>query len=676
MALTDRPAFRRIQESLEQRTGVTVASSARVEALEEAAVEYGAVRRELDMLGWQVMDYFSGRPQEMAFQKRRELAQKARMIWLDDANAGAAVSLMNDFVFGRGVPRPEAADDEVQKVIDEAWDDPDNQLVLTSYDAQVRLGIDLQIQANIFLLLFDEDEGVKLTLLDHDSVENATRDDDNRMRVLYYLARERKVEWDYEQDKPKDNVTSYTEGKVLYYEHWRNVDDLEEAGGKRPEIPEAKQGKGRVYHVAINRTSEMVFGIPEFRRTLRWFSAYNEFLRARVDMAQAAAAFVMKRKVKGTPNQVVKSAAKAMSRESLLGGTTGVGDSPAQQPGRSGKILTENENVSHESMKLDTGSAGAAQDAQTLRSVISAATRFPQHYLGDAGSANLATATAMELPVLKAVESRQEVFEGIFRWFIDRVIEKAVEDGRLSETVEPEAVAIDGGGSMDTVAEAHEDRGEDEEETQRDLSYELSMPNPLRRMMGEFVGAIANIARTFDPNNSNPELSRVLLGLTLGQGLEVENPSDLVDRIFPPGYVDPAIAAAQAAAESAQRNAPGGTPTPAQPGGNTSENPYGAKMKGTNAEDNPYGMSEAVEAIGPLLDRDGEPLPLRLQPHMLMEARFRRALPASAEADTQREVSELDAMWSEDVEAIAADALDRAMLMHGTNGTTPTKGDT
>lgn len=669
MGLADRPGFRRLQEVVERRTGLAVVPEERVSYLEEAATELSATRKELDLLGWTVQDYFSGRPQEMDTAKRRNLAQKARVVWTDDPQAGAAVALLNDFVFGRGVPRPRAADDEVQKVIDEAWDDPDNQLILTSFEAQVLLGTDLQLQANLFLLMFDDgDDGkVKLSVLDHDSVENAVQDSSQRRRVLYYLAKEKKVEWDFDKDRPKQDLGGYNRAKARYYEHWRNVKDVEAANGTVPQIPEGKLGEGRVYHIAINRTGEMVFGIPEMKRTLRWFSAYNEFLKSRVDMAQAAAAFVMKRKVKGTPGQVARLAAKAVSRESILSGNTGVGDAPPQEPGqRGGRIVTENENVSHESLKLDTGASNAQMDGELLQGVLASATRFPRwYYGGDAGS--LAGATAVELPVLKAVEARQEIFEAMFRWFIDRVIEKAVEDGKLDQYLPDEGEIGSGlpeGGEANVYRpqEAHADAQADEERTERDLSYEFSMPSPTRRMMGDLASVIANSARTFDPNNTNIELSRILLTILLGEALEVEDPAKAVERIFPEGYQDPAIAAAQAQQRPPappEAEAPGGAPQ-------GEENPYGAARDASAPEDNPYSHLYEAAAV-PIAGRDGLPLPMHLQPQTVQEAYFRRRLPAGAEASVRSEEEEIESLWSEEVESVVGDALDTALLT-GTNG--------
>ena len=65
---------------------------------------------------------------------------------------------------------------------------------------------------------------------------------------------------------------------------------------------------------------EMTFGVPRMRRTIRWYTAFNEFMAARVDMMQAAAAFIMKKTVKGatTSAQIEKLASKAIRASSDL----------------------------------------------------------------------------------------------------------------------------------------------------------------------------------------------------------------------------------------------------------------------------------------------------------------------------------------------------------------------
>jgi hypothetical protein len=684
----------RIQEAVERRTGQTVVDGERLAALEEAAKEGRALSRELDLLGWTVMDYLSGQPQEVRFEERKKMAQQARMVWAQDPQAGAAVDLSNSFVFGRGVQKPKARDEAVQEVIDEAWDDPDNQLVLTTMEAQVALNTDLELQSNVFLVMFDdgEDGKVKLGLLDHDTVEDVVRDPENRLRILWYLTKTMRRAWDFANDRPAlpDVLGSGRSArKTEYYAHWRNVELAEEDEGREEEVPvppDEKLGVGKVRHVAVNRTSEQAFGVPTMRRTIRWFTAYNDFMKARVDMAQAAAAFIMKRKVQGTPTQLAKLGARAVSRSAPAV------DGPQTGP-RPASMIDENEAVSHENINLNSGAGNAETDGQMIRSQISAATHFPQHYLGDAGSANLATATSMELPVLKHIEGRQEVWEGVFRWFIDRVIEKAVEDGKLdkyADEEEPEEEEVDGEvvepfdysqttlGSPDgapqlpaapvPMRQAHEDQHEDEERTERDLSYEFSMPNPLKRATTDLVTAVSNIAKTFDPNNSNPELSRILLGVVLGEGLEMEDPQGAVERIFPEDYVDPMIAQQQQMMAQQMGQQPPGFPG-ADGQQHGQGNPYGAPMRATPPGAGPMQQASMEDlpndALWDLQWKLGYDHPIAQEARRISEARF-RDLPEGVQVRQRGRMTDLDRLFREEVLAISDEAL--VGLAGNTNG--------
>jgi hypothetical protein len=616
-------------QRLQEATGVTLADPAELEAertiKEAVTTELRATRKDLDLLGWSALDYISGQPADVPVQTRRELAAHARRVWRRDPMAGAAVDLLNDFTFSRGVPAPRARDEEVQVVIDEAWQDVDNVATLTSYAAQVALGTDLSLQSNLFLGVFDDgDDGkVKLTVVPHDSVIDVVRDPDNPMRILYYVVEVNDVAWDFDADQPVSQATGgassgrggyYRPGaggkpsgerKVLYFEHWLNCRALREQNISFPEPPPEKQAAGKMYHIATNRGSEMAFGVPRMERTLRWLTGYNEIVAARVDMAKAAAAFIMKRRITGTKGQVERLAAQAISRKSELG-QAAVAGTGTQIPPAPGSILNENEAVQHEPLKLDSGSSGAMQDAQMIRAQVSAATRWPQHYLGDVGASSLAGATAIELPVLKLVEANQELFENLFRAFIDRVIERAVEVGRLDRAL-PEDVERNETETVQEAAGGAEADAQDEADTERDLSYEFKMPSPMRRMMTDLVSSVQMVATTFDPNNSNLELSRTLLTIVLGEAFEMQDPAEAVDRIFPEGYVDPAVAAAQAQAqipgtEQPDQLGPGneGAPTGGD-GQDQAQNPYGAPTQSPAPEQRrgsgPYSQQEAADSI-------------------------------------------------------------------------------
>lgn len=676
MADKQKPSRRRragivgkLQEAVEDRTGLTAIPTADLQLLETAWDELRSTNRMMDYLGWQVLDYIGGQPNELRRESRLKMVQRSRYVWINDPQAGASTSLMNDFVFGRGVPSPSAKDKAVAEVLEGFWSDPDNKRSITTFNRQLALGVDLALQANFWLNIFDdgEDGVVKVSLLDHDLVENYVRDPENPQRVLYWLVKPTEYEWDFQVDRQK--IVPPTSLKPIYYEDFSGMKEAEQEqkDGFRdeppPKAPTDRLGKGRLYHVAINRFSSQTFGNPEMQRLIRWYSAYNDFMKARVDMAQASAAFIMKRKVKGTPQQLARSASKALSSRGEISGGMDAGALDIAAPPMSGSILQENEGVSHENFKVDSGAGNAQQDAHMIRAPISAATRFPQSYYGDEANSSLATATSLELPVLKAVESRQEVFEQMYRDLIDLVIERAVDAGKISKERSSDeitdlvksqvaadlaaaaaqqeelghevlgtsyqvvgnrhdgytlrlSVAYEDG---EELREAHEDKPVDESETKRDLSYEFSMPSPLRRMMTDLVTACQTTAATFDPNNTNTELTRVLATIVFGEAFEVQDPGDLVDRIWPKGYVDPMMAAAQAQAAPPEAQPRGTNPfgpdaqgDPFPSGGDS--NPYGAPMNSRLPEQlrgkPPYNAQEAEEIeeadaeVAALFDRD------------------------------------------------------------------------
>lgn len=625
----------RVAGALAQRSGQEIVEAGTSKTLEESVYTARTLQRELEDLGYSVLDYASSLPKEMRLEERLKIAQRARMAWIADAQIGGTVDLLDDFVLGRGIPRPRAKDPLVQeKVIDELWDDLDNKISLTTFDAQRALNTDLTIQANVYFVVFVGSDGkVKLSIVEHDTVIDAITDPNNRLRVLYYVAKEKKsVEWDYTSDKRKPTAGL---PEAVYYEAYGAI-GVDEKIKDFEAPPKDKIKPGKILHLRVNRTTEQVFGISPLYRVLRWASAYNELMKARVDMAKAQASLIMKSKVRGTPGQVAKAASQALHGHSELG----VDYSAVQEsdpyghtygPHPPAGIIYENESQTFEPLRLDSGAASATQDARLIRAQLSAGTHMPQHYLGDAETANLASATAIELSVLKPVESRQEVIEDGVRAIIKLAIDEAVKNGKIKtertaaevaqlkrqqaiqEVKERAGVARQDDETFEqyrdrmlVMIEAVEEKIDDDTLAERDLTFDFSMPSPLRRMLTDLVTAVTSVARSFDPNGTNMELSRYLLGLVLSEGFEAADASEIVERVFPEGYVDPMIAAAmQQQPQSQQPEQPPGPGQPTDELGNAvtpgAEQPpgdsfgvYGASTQATPAEQQP-GMVEARE---------------------------------------------------------------------------------
>lgn len=575
MGVVDR-TLNRLREEAETRLGVTVVEKQELEVLQENRRKFEAFAEEASELAYWSLDYFSGKPQQMRPERRKRLAQRSRIALTQDPLAGAEADLLANFGFGRGVATPDAEDEDVQKIIDEAWKDPVNEQKLTGFEAQRHRSNELLTQANLFPVAFVRNGRVRLGFLDADRVRDVICDPDDEERPLWYVYEEHpKARWDFDADRylmpgegerangNGDGAGTWGGPKLTYYPHWRNVEDVRrerEENGEEPleEPPEEKLGQGLVEHIRINRIGRTEFGTPPWARTLRYFSAMNELTEAHVSMAQAASTWIAKRVLKGTPETIARSANAILSQTGELGaarfglGDEDVGGFPArsgQIPPSPGSLWTENESHKLEALSLSSGAAQAAQTAQIVRAPIAAASQFGQHYLGDASNANLATATSLELPTQMTVQAWQETFRQLLGWFVDLVIQSALRAGRLGGTEEKPR-------TEKTLSELSLREAEDAEEAERrtgkKLGYTLTMPFPGRRNLPEVQSFVTSMATTFDTSGQNIPLRRGLLLFAATHGMQLEDPTGWVDEVLPEETIDAiAKAAAQASAHAA-----------------------------------------------------------------------------------------------------------------------------
>lgn len=548
----------RIADAASDLLGVTVQSTRRVRGLEEMAGEFQQFTAQAQELAYGTLDYFNSRPQEIRPDRRQRLAQRSRVAFISDPLAGREVEMLADFAFGRGIGRPRCVDPDVQDEVDAAWTDPGNLAELTGFGAQRAASNDLKTQANLLALLFEGGGTVKVGWMNFDDVIDVVPDPENRRRALYYLARERRYKWDTKTHTPAfDEQTMGAQGLPVlkYYPHWQNLELAEkerEADPSLEKLPEIKPedlGAGKVYPVAINRLGEQHFGIPPFARSLRFYSAMNQFTEARVTMAQAATAFVAKRVIKGTPNMVRRQAEGLLNQAGELSSRdvlSGSGDfprvveerrmwGPRQAPIPPGSIWNENESDTLQSLSLNSGASAAAQDATIIRAPIAASSGFGQHYLGDASNANLATATTLELPVLMLVQTWQQYFEELYTWFVDRVIEAAVNAGKFGGHAASADALAEGEQPLGELrlAEAMQKR-QAEKLTGKDFRFTFEMPKPGRRALPDVTTFVVQTLVAFDPMGTNLALRRAMLAFAVSEGLQIDDVQGLVDEVFPP----------------------------------------------------------------------------------------------------------------------------------------------
>jgi hypothetical protein len=602
----------RLTNELEKRTGLTVAPMEKLSVLEATAEQFRQFRDEASELAYWTLDYFGGRPQEMQPERRKRLAQRSRIAFLHDPLAGAEAELRANFAFAGGVNPPQAKDERVQAIIDRAWNDPNNQELFTGYSAHRRASNSLLTQGELMDLLYVRGGKIRVGKLDPDMVPNIVPDPEHRLRPIYYIGYRRRFKWNVELDQPAfDLETEEGRPKVTYYPHWRNLKDAERERegefGKTleplPVVPKDKQdpGGGVVYHTAINVLDEQLRGNPPWARTIRFYSAMNEFTEARVSMAQAASTFIARRTMMGSSQtEMVRSAGAVLSQTGELGtsrfseggsldpelGTSQVPGGPFAHTAAPGSWWVENDRSKLESLSLNSGAAAAGQDASIIRAPLAAASGFGQHYLGDASNANLATATSLELPALMAVLSWQKVFEDRAKWFVDRAIEAAVQAGELGGVLDDQSVMETWSQEKLTnlvLTEGSADKAEMEKRTKVDLSYSFSMPYPGRRNLPDVTTSVTSVLGVGDgilvENEAFMEQSLLFL---FTHGWQVDDPQDAVEQVME-SYKGQIDERKKIAAEIAATGAPGGVgktaPTLNPPAGPSSvgNSPPGAR---------------------------------------------------------------------------------------------------
>jgi hypothetical protein len=213
-----------------------------------------------------------------------------------------------------------------------------------------------------------------------------------------------------------------------------------------------------------------------------------------MNVVQAISQIALRVKAKGGPRQLSQVASQLADISRLsqqIEGSTTRRDVVSDQ--NKTRIAVENQGTELQPAVTDTGAGSASIDIQTLLGQVSAGTGIPPHYFGNSGSASLATATAMELPVMKMMEARQELWENVYRDILGWMLRRAgLDPSRL----------------------------------------EVQMPPILARDLAATTSSLGALTAAVDPQGQNKEFLRWVVGEILDTMGKV-NSKEILDRIFP-----------------------------------------------------------------------------------------------------------------------------------------------
>jgi len=391
-------------------------SSDEFATLVESALDQ--INQRLDYLTWQPVVENRSDLAELPLEERRKLIRIARQFWVKDPLMHQAVSLTTNYTFGEGLRYssnlPDVADE-----IEAFWSDEDNQLELTAFQAQEQKSNELQVDGEIFFVLFvDSDLRVKVRTLPPEEITEIICSPDDHRRPLYYERKYSALTYNMKQQRWSNGPT-----QVAYYADWRNYEP-----GTWGEFDRGINFQdGLVFHVALNRISWQKRGYTEMYPALDWARAHRQLLQDWVTIVKAYSTLAWKAKIKGDDPRDVE---RIRSRLKAMMPSFQQGPDQSWAPSGTGGVQIENDDVTMSPIKT-AGMATSPSDAREIRLMAGAGMGIMEHYFGDAGNANLATATAMELPMLKKFAARQRLWESVYTNILNYVVQKGIEAGRI-----------------------------------------------------------------------------------------------------------------------------------------------------------------------------------------------------------------------------------------------------
>ena len=334
--------------------------------------------------------------------QRVENVKASRLYCLRDPLATRSIKLHTDYTFGQGMSWG-SKDEGAQKILEDFWNAPKNRAVLSA-NGQRKSSSKALTDGEIFFILYlgTSTNTPTIRWIDPLEITEIISDPDDVQSVMYY-----KRTWFDSQAKSHDT----------YYRSHTNIKNEATLDGTFRE--RLATDDGIVFHLAINTNSQR--GNPLLVSALPWMTEYRRFLAARVALNQALSRFAWNMRVKG-------GAAAVNAQRDKLNVEDGAPEA--------GSTFLGNEGIDMNPIKTDSGAKNAQADAKLLKLQIFMAAGFPETYYGDVDAGNLATAKTAELPVIKMIQSEQQVWEDLFedidnailahrgippdRWYVDR----------------------------------------------------------------------------------------------------------------------------------------------------------------------------------------------------------------------------------------------------------------
>lgn len=324
-----------------------------------------------DSPGW---SFLSSRPHDYDSATVQELYTDALEAWRKNPIAWRIIAITTDFVVGDAL-KISSPHRGLNRFIHDFWHHPQNRMDLRLAELCDELGR----AGDLFIVLFrNELDGMSyLRLITKDRIQRI-------------------------ETAPND-----WEREIAYYEK-------QELGEARrwlsPLHPEASQSEAIVLHYCVNRPAGALLGESDLTTLIPWLQRYSRLLEDRVRLHWAVRTFLWM--------VTVPTSAVAAKREQY------------RHPPEGGTVIVKDSGETWEAVAPDLHGQEARWDLQAVRQMIDAGSGYPPHWRGEAGDANLATATAMQGPTERHLLRRQQYFVYMLEDILYHAYRRAQEIGR------------------------------------------------------------------------------------------------------------------------------------------------------------------------------------------------------------------------------------------------------
>ncbi|MBC7964238.1 MAG: hypothetical protein H7Y05_15000 [Steroidobacteraceae bacterium] len=307
-------------------------------------------------------------------------------LWKTNPLAQFIIDIIVAFVVEGGMPIT-SDNDEVKTLLTEFWEDTANQMDLFFEKHVTELGVFGELCLPVFVLA--NTGKVRLGYIDPADIESVVTDPHNAKITIginlksqdYDPARKLKViigdeETEILSPRGRALYETFTDGQCFYW--------------KVNTLTNEPRGCSDLFVVA-----DHLDGYEQFMAdTMEKFSQYN--------------AFYWDVKVEGADNEELQKKADLY------------------RPPRSGGAFIHNEKVTSEAISPTQNASDAETGSRLLRNHILGPKGIPEHWVGGGGNVNRATASEMDLPVLKMLGRRQKTVKHILEQIADFVIASAL----------------------------------------------------------------------------------------------------------------------------------------------------------------------------------------------------------------------------------------------------------